>query len=130
DYKIKHIEKQDDSLLVTIKNRSDNRMPFPLFGMKKDNIIYSQWLEGFDSTKTFAMPAFGVDRMAIDYGQIIPEYNKRNNYRKVSGLFKKPVQVRVFQDVEDLRYHQLFVMPVFEYNLYDGLTVGSRFYNK
>ena len=130
DYKIKNIEKQEDSLLVTIKNLSDNHMPFPLYGMKKDNIIYSQWMEGFDSTKTFVLPAYGVDRLAIDYHQIIPEYNKRNNYRKVSGLFKKPVQVRLLQDVEDPRYHQLFVMPVFEYNLYDGLTVGSRFYNK
>lgn len=130
DYKIKHIEKQNDSLLVTIKNKSDNKMPFPLYGMKKDNIIYSKWIKGFDSTKTFVLPAYGVDRMAIDYEQIIPEYNKRNNYRKVSGLFKKPVQVRLFQDVEDPRYHQLFVMPVFEYNLYDGLTIGSRLYNK
>ena len=130
DYKIKRIEKQEDSLLVTIKNLSDNKMPFPLYGMKKDQVIYKQWMEGFDSTKTFVMPGYGVDRMAIDYDQIIPEYNKRNNYRKVSGLFKKPVQVRVFQDVEDPRYHQLFVMPVFEYNLYDGLTIGSRLYNK
>jgi hypothetical protein len=130
DYKISDIKKVDDSLYVTIKNNSKTTMPFPLFGMKETNIIYSRWQEGFDSTQTIKLPAYGVDRIAIDYEQIIPEYNKRNNYRKVSGLFKKPVQVRLFQDVEDPEYHQLFVMPIFEYNLYDGLTIGSRMYNK
>lgn len=130
DYKISDIKRENDSIQITIKNKSENSMPFPLYGMNKDNIIYSTWQEGFDSTKTFTLPAYGIDRFAIDYNQMMPEYNKRNNYRKVSGLFKKPLQVRVLQDVEDPRYHQTFVMPIFEYNLYDGLTVGPRLYNK
>ncbi|MCR9183552.1 MAG: metalloprotease, partial [Flavobacteriaceae bacterium] len=101
-----------------------------LYGMNKKNSIYSQWHEGFDSTKTITLPAYGVDRFAIDYNQIIPEYNKRNNYRKVKGLFKKPIQFRLLQDVEDPEYDQLFVIPIFEYNLYDGFTMGPRMYNK
>lgn len=130
DYKISKVKKQNDSLFVTIKNKSENAMPFPLFGMNKDHIVYSSWQEGFDSTQVIKLPAYGVDRIAIDYNQITPEYNKRNNFSKVSGLFKKPLQLRLFQDVEDPSYHQFFVMPVFEFNLYDGLTIGSRIYNK
>ncbi|GGD91110.1 metalloprotease [Planktosalinus lacus] len=130
DYKIKKIEPSDDSLKVTIKNRRENAMPFPLFGMYKKNIVHTQWQEGFDSTQTITIPAYGADRVAIDYHQILPEFNKRNNYKKTSGLFNKPIQVRVLQDVEDPEYHQLFVIPIFEYNLYDGLTIGSRLYNK
>ncbi len=130
DYKIKKIEEVGDSLEITIKNRRENTMPFPLYGMYKKNVISKQWQNGFDSTSTITIPAYGIDRVAIDYEQNIPEFNKRNNYRKVKGLFKKPLQVRLFQDVEDPEYHQLFVMPVFEYNLYDGLTMGPRMYNK
>ncbi len=130
DYKISHIKKENDSIQVTIKNKSENSLPFPLYGMNKKNSVYSQWLEGFNGTKTITSLANGVDRFAIDYNQIIPEYNKRNNYRKVKGLFKKPSQVRILQDVEDPEYHQLFVIPIFEYNLYDGLTMGPRLYNK
>jgi len=130
DYKISRIKKENDSIKVTIKNKSENSLPFPLYGMNKKKIIYSQWQEGFDSTKTITLPAYGVDRFAIDYNHIIPEYNKRNNYRKVSGPFKKPIQFRLLQDVEDPEYDQLFVVPIFEYNLYDGLTMGPRMYNK
>ncbi len=130
DYKIKKIKEEGDSLKVTIKNKRKNTMPFTLYGMYKKNVISKQWEEGFESTKTITIPAKGIDRIAIDYEQNIPEFNKRNNYRKVKGLFKKPVQVRLFLDVEDPEYHQLFVMPIFEYNLYDGLTMGPRMYNK
>ncbi|MEX2350401.1 MAG: metalloprotease [Flavobacteriaceae bacterium] len=130
DYKIKKIEEAGDSLEITIKNKSENTMPFTLYGMHKKNVISKQWEKGFESTKTITIPAYGIDRVAIDYEQNIPEFNKRNNYRKVKGLFKKPVQVRLLLDVEDPEYHQLFVMPVFEYNLYDGLTMGPRMYNK
>lgn len=130
DYKIDRIKKENDSLYVTVKNKGKNNIPFPLYGLNKDQVVYSQWQKGFDSTQTIVLPEQGVDRLAIDYDQVQPEFNKRNNYRKVAGLFKKPLQVRLLQDVQDPEYHQLFVMPIFEYNLYDGLTVGSRLYNK
>ncbi len=130
DYKIKRIEESKDSLKVTIKNKRKNSLPFPLFGMYKKNIVHTQWEKGFDSTKTITIPTYGADRVAIDYEQILPEFNKRNNYKKKKGLFNKPFQVRFLQDVEDPEYHQLFVIPIFEYNLYDGLTIGSRLHNK
>lgn len=130
DYKISQIKEKDDSLHVTIKNKSNHTMPFPLFGMHKKDSIYSTWQEGFESTKTIVLPKEGVDRFAIDYNQIIPEFNKRNNYRKVKGLFKKPLQFRILQDIEDPEYHQIFAIPIFEYNLYDGFTMGPRLYNK
>jgi len=130
DYKISSIDKVNDSLEVTIINKRKNTMPFSLYGMNKRNIITKQWEEGFKDTKVIKVPADGVDRIAIDFEQEIPEYNKRNNYKKLHGIFKKPIQFRLLQDIEDPEYHQLFFMPVFEYNLYDGLTVGTKLYNK
>ena len=60
-------------------------------------------------------------------------YNLRNNSATLDGfrLNKKPLQIRIFQDFEDPNYSQLFVMPTVEFrNIYDGVTVGARFYNK
>ena len=130
DYRIKKIVKKGDSLWVTIKNNRKHTMPFTLYGMNKKEVISKQWVEGFEQEKIIAVKAENIDRVAIDYSQEIPEYNKRNNYRKVSGLFKKPIQFRLLQDIEDPEYFQLFFIPVFEYNLYDGLSIGTKLYNK
>lgn len=130
DYKIKNVIKEGDSLKVTIKNKRNNTMPISLYTLKKDNIIEQRWIDGFDSIQTVTVPAKNADRVALNYEEKIPEINERNNYKKVNGLFKKPVQFRLLQDVEDPKYDQLFFMPVFNYNLYDGFTVGTKLYNK
>ncbi len=49
---------------------------------------------------------------------------------QVKGFLNRPLQFRLFQDVEDPKYNQLFFMPIFEYNFYDGLSLGMKLYNK
>jgi hypothetical protein len=130
DYQIKKIKKKDDSLVVTLKNNRDFPAPFTLYSLDKKEVQSYQWVTGFTGEKKMVIPAHNADRLAIDYPQEIPDFNKRNNYRKVSGIFKKPLQFRLLQDIEDPEYQQFFFMPVFEYNFYDGLLVGTKLYNK
>ncbi|PKA84385.1 hypothetical protein ATE92_2573 [Ulvibacter sp. MAR_2010_11] len=130
DFKINKVRKKGDSLEVTVKNLRNNTMPISLYGLNKDQIIFKQWLPPIDSTTTVTVAAKDVRKLALNYEEIIPEYNQRNNYKNVSGLLNRPVQFRLFQDVGDSKYNQLFVMPVFEYNLYDGFSLGPKLYNK
>ncbi len=130
DFKITHVVTKKDSLLVTVKNLEDNHMPISLYGLDKDSIVYKTWIEDIPNTKEVKIPSENIKRLALNYEQEIPEYNQRNNYKAVTSLFDKPVQVRLLQDVEDPRYHQVFVMPEFEYNLYDGVSIGPKLYNK
>lgn len=130
DFKIKKVEKKGDSLKVTIKNKRDNTLPVSLYGIKKDSILFKTWLSPIDSVATIKVPAKGVKKLVLNYEGKIPEYNRRNNYKSVSGLFNRPFQFRLFQDIEDPNYNQLFFMPIFEYNLYDGVSAGVKLYNK
>lgn len=130
DYKIEKVELREDSLYVTIQNKRAITTPFTLYNLNKKTVVSKVWVDGFKGKNTIVVSAENTDRLAIDYSQKIPDFNKRNNYRKVKGIFKKPVQFRLFQDIEDPEYLQFFFMPVFEYNFYDGLTVGTKLYNK
>ncbi|MCW9038784.1 metalloprotease [Altibacter sp.] len=130
DFKIKKVRKRGDSLEVLVKNLRNNSMPVSLYGINKDSIVFKQWLLPVDSTATVMVPAKDVRKLVLNYEEIIPEYNQRNNYHNVSGLLNRPVQFRLFQDVGDSRYNQLFFMPEFDYNLYDGLILGAKLYNK
>ena len=130
DFKIKKVEDYGDSLKVTIKNKRPNIMPVSIYGINKDSIIFKKWSAPIDSLQTVIVPKKGVKKLVLNYESVIPEYNKRNNYKTLSGLLNRPLQFRLLKDVEDPNYNQVFLMPVVEFNLYDGLSIGPKLYNK
>lgn len=130
DFKIHKVKKKGDSLQVFIKNTRKTKLPVSLYGLNKDEIVYSTWTEPIDSIASITIPAANIRKLALNYEGRIPEYNRRNNFKALKGLLDKPLQFRLFQDVEDPNYTQFFFMPIFEYNLYDGISTGLRLYNK
>lgn len=133
DFKIKKIKTTQDSIYVTIKNKRNNNMPISLFKLSKDTVIGSQWVEHINGTKTISLPKDSTDKFVLDYNNVIPEFNQRDNYKAIKGSFlnNKPLQFRLFKDIEDPYYNQVFFMPLVEFNnIYDGLTLGAKVYNK
>ena len=133
DFKIKAIETDGDSIKLTLKNKRDNSMPISLFKLSNDSVIGKLWVENVKDTKTITLPKDSTDRFVLDYDNVIPEINQRDNYKSVTGSFfnNKPLQFRFFKDIEDPEYNQIFFMPLIEFNnIYDGLTLGTKIYNK
>ncbi len=130
DFKIKRVKKTGDSLEVEVFCKRKNKTPVSLYGLNKKQIVFKKWLSPIDSVSSYKIPAKNITRLALNYEGIIPEINRRNNFKNLKGLFNKPLQIRLFKDIEDPNYNQLFMMPVYQYNLYDGLTLGAKFYNK
>lgn len=130
DFRIQNIKRFEDSLKVTIRNLHNNKMPVSLYGIKDDEIVFKTWVEDVSDTASIVIPRKNIQRLALNYEQEIPEFNQRNNYEGVTKLLDKPIQFRLFQDVEDPKYNQIFFMPEFEYNLYDGISIGPKLYNK
>lgn len=129
DFSIGNITRSRDSLIVNIRNEHHTKLPVSLTWIKDKEPIKEMWIEPFDTLTTIKIPRLDAERLALNYDGIIPEENRRNNYKGVSKLFNKPIQVRLLEDVEDPKYNQLFVMPEFSYNLYDGIAIGPKLYN-
>ena len=133
DFKIKSVETTEDSIRLTIKNKRDNSMPVSVFKLKNDSVIGKFWVENIKGEKTITLPKDNTEKFALDYDNTIPEFNQRDNYKAVNGSFlnNKPLQFRLFKDIEDPDYNQIFFMPLVEFNnIYDGLTLGTKVYNK
>lgn len=130
DFKIKKVQKHGDSLIVSIKNNRKSKLPVSLYGLNDNNVVYKTWTKPIDSISTITIPSKDIKKLVLNHKGEIPEYNRRNNYKTVDGLLNKPIQFRLFQDVEDPSFTQFFFMPIFEYNLYDGVSAGIRLYNK
>lgn len=133
DFKIKEVTKTEDSITITIKNKTNNKMPISLYSLNNDSIVSKIWVENITESKTITIPRLEANKLVLNYNNIIPEFNLRDNWKSLKGFFfnNKPLQFRVFQDVEDPYYNQVFFMPIVEYNnIYDGFTAGAKMYNK
>ncbi len=133
DFKITSVETLEDSLKLTIKNKRKNTMPISVFKLKNDSVIGQLWVEHIEGNKTITLPKDSTEKFVLDYDNVVPEFNQRDNYKAVNGSFlkNKPLQFRLFKDIEDPNYNQIFFMPLVEFNnIYDGLTLGTKVYNK
>lgn len=133
DFKIKKVHKHHDSITLTIKNKEDNSMPVSLYTLKNDSILSKIWIENITGNKTITIPRNDANKLTLNYNSIIPEINERDNWKSLRGFFfnNKPLQFRLFQDIEDPNFSQVFFMPTAEFNnIYDGVTLGLRIYNK
>jgi hypothetical protein len=133
DFKIKEIKATEDSVTLTIKNKRDNNVPVSLFTLDNDSILTKTWIENINGSKTITIPRDEKTKFALNYDNTIPEFNLRDNYKSLNSNFlnNKPLQFRLIQDIEDPYYNQVFMMPLIEFrNIYDGLTLGGKFYNK
>jgi hypothetical protein len=129
DFSIGHVDREEDSLVVKIRNEHYTKLPVSLTWIKDKQPINKIWIEPFDTITKIKIPRLDADRLAVNYDGVIPEVNNRNNFKGITKLFNKPIQIRPLQDVENPNYSQLFVMPEFTYNLYDGISLGPKLYN-
>ncbi len=129
DYKINKVKKKEDSLQVQLKNFHGNRIPISLSHVVGGDAIYEDWIPPFQKDTMVVIKDRGAERMAVNFDGKLPELNKRNNFEKVRKPFSKPFQFRILEDIDDPHYEQLFIIPEFGYNLYDGFFTGPKFYN-
>lgn len=133
DFKFRKIEKEKDIMHVTVKNQTGANVPVSIYGLDKDkNVVYKQWFSNITVDSTLTLPGGPIDRLVIDYYDEIPEYNARNNWKPVNKFFpnKRPIKFTFFQDIENPAYNQIFYVPSFTFNIYDGFSPGLRFHNK
>ncbi|MFS4455594.1 metalloprotease [Maribacter sp. 2304DJ31-5] len=132
DFKIKKVEKSEDSLKVTIKNKEGTNVPISIFGLKKDSVISKYWFKDIKMLKTFNIPNNNEDKLVLNYDHKIPEFNQRDNWKSLGGFLSsnKKLSFTFFKDSENPYYNQVFYVPVLNFNIYDGWTPGLRLYNK
>ncbi len=132
DFKITNVEKMYDSLRVSLKNKQGTDVPISLFGLRKDSVVSKYWFTHIDSIKTITIPRNGEERLVLNYDQVIPEFNQRDNWKSLKGFFSsnKKLKFTFFRDSENPYYNQIFYVPVINFNIYDGWAPGMRLYNK
>ena len=132
DFKFSTVVKTKDSITFSVKNRTGAPIPIPIYGTKKGEIVFKQWLDIEECDSTFTIARNSIDKIILNLKNEVPEYNLRNNWKKIEGFFpnNRPVKFVFMKDLEDPYYNQVLYVPSIYYNLYDGVTPGIRLHNK
>ncbi len=132
DYKFSSVKKTKDSITFSVINKTETPIPIPVYGTKKGAVVFKQWLDIEECDSTFTFPRNGADKIILNLKNEVPEYNLRNNWKKLDGFFpnNRPVKFVFLKDLEDPYYNQVLYVPSIYYNLYDGITPGIRLHNK
>lgn len=134
DYKIlKHKQFEDRSHAILVKNVKKVSAPVSVSGLKDGRLVGTVWYNGIpDKTKrVIEFPPSEVDEFRIDYGEYIPEINRKNNSMRTKGLFKKaePLKLSFAGSADNPRYNQLNYLPIAGYNTHNKFMLGCAFYN-
>ncbi len=132
DYKFDHVSKTETDISFSLKNRTNVSVPIPVYGLKKKEVVFKQWIDVVKEDSLYTFQRNDADKIVINYKNEVPEYNRRNNSKSLKRytLFNKPIKFIFLKDLEEPLYSQIIYVPTLQYNLYDGFITGMRFHNK
>ncbi|MGL2993744.1 aminopeptidase [Flavobacterium sp. TSSA_36] len=133
DYKFEKVQKTNDSISFSVKSKTKITVPVPVYGIKNNAVVFSKWLEvAKNPDSTYTIPRKGAEKIILNYKNEVPEFNLRNNWKKLEGFFpnNRPLKLAFLKDLEDPYYNQILYTPVIGFNVYDGFSPGIRLHNK
>ncbi len=120
DYKIVRVKNNQ----IKVKNVSGLNVPFSLSSTNQYNTpIKTKQIEGFTGTKTFDITSLlnndGVaNNIQIDQNQSSIELYRKNNAQH------KPLSIRFLPALENPNKRQIFCIPLYAWNKYNGNMLG------
>ncbi|WP_426486737.1 aminopeptidase [Flavobacterium sp. 2] len=132
DYKFTDVSRTKDSVQFSIKSVTGVYAPIPVYGMKKNEVAFKEWIEPTNNDSVYHFDRKNADKLVINYDNEVPEYNQRNNWKSLKSIAitNRPIKFNFAKDLEDPYYNQILYIPTLTYNYYDGITPGIRFHNK
>lgn len=132
NFKILTTQEESDSVKIRIKNTTQFQGPFKVVGYKEGNIQEEKWYRNSEKYFEVNFPKGDYDKIELNPGYLFPEFNDRDNYLRTTGLFKnsKKIQLKLYSDIENPEYAQIFMNPQIRWNNYDKFLIGIRFHNQ
>lgn len=132
DYKIKHLKRNaDNTFTLQLKNNTKVLSPVNIYGFKDNKPVGAIWFDGFENKKEITFPAADVDYFKIDGLDRMPDINRKNNWIRTHGLFKKakPLQLNLISKFENPAKTQINYLPIGGINFYNGFMIGAGIHN-
>ncbi len=133
NFKLKRYAKTDDEFQVKISKNTDLNIPFKIETETETGEIKEFWFDTDDSkdAKIYNIPQSNAEKIVVNSKYIFPENNFRDNYRYTKGLFAntKKIKLKLFKDIPNPEFNEIYLNPRLNFNAYDKVLVGLNFRN-
>ncbi|MFA9289882.1 MAG: hypothetical protein ACEQSF_01465 [Solirubrobacteraceae bacterium] len=132
DFKLKKIKKVNDSLLISIKNKTNYNGPFKISGFKNDEVFFSKWVEKSDDKLTqLKIPSNSINNVVLNLDSYLPEHFDQDNYKKIGGFYNnfKKIKITPFKSIENPKVNTVVVVPNINWNNQSRLKVNLSISN-
>ncbi len=132
NFKLAKISEESDSLQIKIKNRTEFAGPFQVVAYNKGIPVKEQWYIMQERKGEIHFPKGEYTKIELNPGYLFPEFNDHDNYMKTKGLFRnsKKIQFKLYSDVDNPEFAQIFMNPQVRWNNYDKFLIGMKFHNQ
>lgn len=134
DFKLQSVTKKNGAFQIKVAKNTTQHIPFLLESQEKSGEKKSFWFDTHQekTPTTYQLPIDEAEKITINDGYIFPESNFRNNYLYTKGFFAnaKKIKFKLYNDIPNDEYNEVFVSPSLKYNAYDKLMFGLNLRNK
>ena len=129
DFKIQKLTQQNDSLCVSVKNKSNFAAPVLVSVYHQDSLQKAQWIEPFAKDTTLKISGFkDWDKVSLSASFI--DFKLANNeYRRNKLFHKGGLKLKPLLGFNRSERNNIFLAPALAYNSYNGFGVGILLHN-
>ena len=133
NFQLKRFKKVGDDFHVKVAKNTTQTIPFKIETEEKSGGKQTFWFDTDASKNTveYNIPQSNAEKIIINDGYIFPEKNFRDNYLYTKGFFSntKKVRLKIFKDIPNPEYNEIYVNPRLNFNAYDKVLFGINFKN-
>lgn len=133
NFRLKRFKRIDNDFQVKVAKNTEHTIPFKIETEKKEGEKSAFWFDTDDSkaSKVYNIPQADAEKIVINSGYIFPEKNFRDNYLYTKGVFAntKKIRLKVFKDIPNPEFNEVYLNPRVNFNVYDRVLVGLNFKN-
>lgn len=134
NFSLEKYKKVDDTYEIKVSKNTDLPIPLRLETENENGDKKTYWFNTHagKEPQTFTIPDGDAEKIILNDDYLFPESNFRDNYLYTKGIFsnmKKP-KLKLFKDVPNPEYNEIYINPRFSFNVYDKFLLGLNFKNE
>lgn len=131
--KLKKFRKEDENYAVTIQKNTPENLPFKIETEELNGDTREYWFDtqNHHNKSEYQIPQSDATKILLNNDYIFPESNYRDNYLYTKGFFanKKRIKLKLFRDIPNPEYNEIYLNPKLTFNAYDNVLLGLNFRN-
>lgn len=134
NFNLKKFRREGNDLKVTISKNSLLPVPFKITTQDATGHENTFWYDTPNKKidEIYVVPDANAEKILINDNYAFPEINYRDNYLYTKGIFAnmKKIKFKLFRDIPNPEYNEVYLNPRVNFNAYDKVLIGLNFKNK